>query len=126
MPCWWAWWMARASASTSAAAPGPFLSLSGPLPTRDRLRQGAAVHQLHREVRQSVVLADLVDLDDVRVRQPCHRLGLGAEAIANAGRGVLARQHHLERDEPVEPSLPGLVDHGHPTATQFVHDRVTR
>ena len=61
----------------------------GPAPGRRRWRgsgcrpasgQAAALDELQRKVRPAVVLADLVDLHDVRVLQPGHRLRLGAEA----------------------------------------------
>ena len=44
------------------------------------LGQAAAVHELQREEGLAVVLADLVDLDDVGVLQAGDGLGLGAEA----------------------------------------------
>ena len=55
------------------------------------LGQAAAVDELQREERQALVLADLVDLHDVRVLQPGDRLGLGAEA------GQLARRRRGRR-----------------------------
>ena len=67
--------MARASVSTSRAAspggsgvPSSFLSRLPPST------------ELQREERPALVLADLVDLDDVRVLQAGDRLGLRPEA----------------------------------------------
>ena len=47
------------------------------------------------------MLADLVDLHDVRVLQPGDRLGLGAEARELRRPGVGAGEDHLEGDEAV-------------------------
>ena len=71
-----------------------------------------------------VVLADLVDLDDVGVLQAGDGLGLGPEAAGGLGPGVLAGQDHLEGDEAVEPDLPGLVDDAHAAAAQLAEDLV--
>jgi hypothetical protein len=48
-----------------------------------------------------VVLADLVDLHDVRVLQARHCLGLGAEAGQVVGPGVGPGQDHLQRHQAV-------------------------
>ncbi len=81
--------------------------------------EAAARHVLHREERQPVVLADLVDLHDVRVGQPRDRLGLAAEAhrLRRAGRRIAL--DHLDGDDAVEAVLPGLVDDAHAAAPQL-------
>ena len=70
------------------------------------------------------MLADLVDLHDVRVLQLGHRLRLGAEAGQLLRAGVVARQDHLQGDDPVQLHLPGLVDHAHAAAAQLAEDLV--
>jgi hypothetical protein len=65
--------------------PGQRLDQPGRRPRRQRRAaqlavEAAALDQLQREVGQPLVLADLVDLHDVRVLQAGHRLGLAAEA----------------------------------------------
>ena len=67
--------------------------------------QAAAVAELQREERQAVVLADLVDLHDVRVLQPGDGLGLGAEAGQLVRAGVAAGEDHLQGDDAVRASI---------------------
>jgi hypothetical protein len=52
---------------------------------------------LQRQERHPLVDADLVDLHDVGVRQPAHRLGLELEPPQVLLAGVAARQDHLQR-----------------------------
>src|SRR5438046_2518323 len=66
------------------------------------LMQAAAIDKLEREVRPAVVLADLVNLHDVRVLQMSDRLRLAAEAGQFARASMGARQHHLQSDHPLE------------------------
>ena len=70
------------------------------------------------------MLADLVDLDDVGVLEPGHRLGLGAEPLDGPGHGVATRLDHLEGDQPVEGELTGLVDHARPAPAELAEDPV--
>jgi hypothetical protein len=79
-------------------------------------RQVPAVNELHAEVLLAVVLADLVDGDDVGVVERGDGLGLPAEALALLGGGQLAREDHLEGDDAVERHLARLVHHPHPAA----------
>ncbi len=90
------------------------------------LRQAAAGAELQGEERQAVVFADLVDLDDVRVRQPSRRLRLGPEAGQPGGVGVASRQDHLQRHQPVQLQVACLVDDAHAAATQLPQHLVTR
>ena len=45
------------------------------------------LHVLKREVRAAVVVADLVNLNDMRMPQPCHSPGLELETGQGAGTG---------------------------------------
>jgi hypothetical protein len=67
----------------------------------DLLGEAAAGQVLQGEVRQAIVLADLEDLDDVRVLQSRDGLRLGVEAGQLVRPGVGAGQHHLEGDDAV-------------------------
>ena len=71
-----------------------------------------------REVGPAVVVADVVDLHDVRVPQSCRRLGFPEETLPLFGTGVCAGQQHLEGDGAVEPQVPGLVDDPHAAVAQ--------
>ena len=84
----------------------------------------SAVDELEREVGEGVVLADLVDLDDVRMLERCHGLRFDEEPGQCIGAGVAPREHHLQGDEPVELLLPRLVDHPHPAAAELAEDFV--
>ena len=90
------------------------------------LRQVVALDELQGAEGQSLVLADLVDLHDVRVRQPGRRLRLGAEAGHVLGAGVVAHQDHLEGHAPLQGELAGAVDDAHAAPAQHPLDLVPR
>ncbi len=90
----------------------------------DPLRQAAPIEELQREIGQAVVLADLEDLDDVRVVDGGDGAGLGLEAGQVAGSRAGAGEDHLERDQAVEPGLPRLVDDPHAALAQHPQDLV--
>src|SRR5262245_1853083 len=81
-----------------------------------------AVDKLERKIRQAVVLANLVNLDDVRVLQSSDRAGLLLEALQLFRAGVRSREDHLQRDEPVQALLARLVDDAHAAAAEFGND----
>src|SRR5262249_61441143 len=113
------WEVARLEAAVADPAvrgggdgPGQRLDQPGRLGHRKRLpgqalRQAAAFDVLQREDRYAVVLADLVDLYDVRVVQAGDRLGFRLEARPLLGAGVAAGEDHLQGDDPVELELTG-------------------
>ncbi len=84
----------------------------------------AARAVFQRIVGEPVVLADLVDLDDIAVLQPCDRLPLGAEALQVRRAGVSAAEDHLERHHLAEPLLPRPIDHPHAASAQHVEHGV--
>ena len=111
--------------------PGEQLDEMGGRPQRlrrpaDLALQRVPVDQLQGEERPAGVLADLVDLDDVRVREPGDDLGLGPEPVVVAVVGVAAGPDHLQRDEPVQGGLAGLVDDAHAAAADLADDLVAR
>jgi hypothetical protein len=87
--------------------------------------QAAAGAQLHRQERPPAGPADLVDLDEVRVRQPGRhlRLGLKPRLLVGVDR---AGPDHLQRDDAVERHLAGLVDDAHAAPPQLAQDLVPR
>ena len=101
--------------------------------SRGRLRlaleavgERAAFDQFQGEERLAVVLADLEDLDDVRVLQLGGGRRLGPEPGELVGPGVAGPEDHLEGDEAVQRLLPRLVDDAHAAATELGQDLVAR
>ena len=78
--------------------------------------------QLERDEGAAVGLAEVVDLDDVGMAEPGDGLGLDQEPLAMLGVGVLAVADHLQRDDPVQRAVPGLVDDAHAAAAQLGQD----
>ena len=83
IPRRWAAWIARASIATSSAARRAGWGVPSMLPG-----QALPLDEFERQVRPPVVLADLVDLHDVRMLEPGDRLRLAAEAVELSGCGV--------------------------------------
>ncbi len=77
-------------------------------------REIAAVDQLHAEVMMPLVLADLVDRDDVGMVQMRRGLGFQAKPLEVVGRGEPPGPDHLQRQHAVQADLPGLEDDAHP------------
>ncbi len=88
--------------------------------------QAAAGAVLQGQVRQPLVLADLVDLHHVGVTQPGGRLGLAAEAGPLLGPGQGAGPDDLQGHQPPQGQLPRLVDHAHAAPAQFAQHLVAR
>ena len=99
------------------------------LPRRPRgsvelLVEAAARDELQLEESQALRLTDVVDLHDMWVLEPRHRLGLGEEAGGGLGRGIGAGQDHFQGAGAVEPGLAGLVNDAHAAAAQLARDLV--
>jgi len=77
--------------------PGSGLRLAGDL----RL-QAAALDQLHGEVGPAVVLAHVVDLDDVGVPQSRHGFRFPEKALPLILTGIQPGEQHLEGNRAVE------------------------
>ena len=92
----------------------------------EMLAERAAFDEFKGEVRPAFDLADLVYLHDVRMLQRRHGLGLAAETLEFPLARMVARQNHLEGDEPVQVFLPCLINNAHAAATEFPKDLVTR
>ena len=120
IPCSWAKCIARARlAQSSAAARG-----GRGLPPSLRSSE-SALDEFEREERLAVVLADVVDLDDVRMLELGDRLGLDVWKRASLmGAGMGARQDHLEGHESVEPALACLVHDAHAAPAELAEDPV--
>ena len=86
------------------------------------LLQRDALHQLHAQVGPAVVLADVVDVADIRMREPRRLPRLGQQA--GVGRRVAAAPQHLEGVIALEPQMPGAVHVAHPAGSQPLADLV--
>ncbi|MEZ4382371.1 MAG: hypothetical protein R3A79_13555 [Nannocystaceae bacterium] len=84
--------------------------------------EGQPLDELHHQEDPPVVLAELVDLDDVRVRQASHRPGLGEERGAALDGVGLAAVEHLEGDAAAELLVVGRVDRAHAAAAEHPED----
>ena len=90
------------------------------------LFEAAPLDELEGEVGPAVVLAGLVDLDDVGVLELGDRFRFGLEPGQPGRPGVRPGQDHLEGDEPAEALVAGLVDDPHAAPAEFRQDVVAR
>ena len=81
------------------------------------LVQVVAVDEAHGDVGPPVVLAVVMDRDDVRVLDRRRGARFVQEALADARIAEPARRDDLQGHGPVEAELGGLVDDAHPPAT---------
>jgi hypothetical protein len=88
------------------------------------LFQRAAGAEFQREIRQTVIVADIVNLHYFRMLQAGNCLSLNAEAVQILLAGMGARQDHLEGDEPIRLYLPRPVHHAHAPAPQLAQNIV--
>ena len=91
------------------------------------LQHGAerfAFDEFHDEIRLAFVVADEIDLDDVRIVERGHAARFAQEALLDR---LVVRERigkHLDRDVAVQRSLEALVDHAHAAASEFGDDVV--
>ncbi len=83
----------------------------------------AAIHKLHRYIDIVLVLANLVDLDDVGVRESGQDLGFGDQAVSPALMHRPAAQE-LERHGAAEACISCGIDDAHPTGPHAPNDLV--
>ena len=88
-----------------------------------RLQIGA-IHQLHAEIMPALVLANLVNGDNIRVGEIGCGLGLDVKAPDFLLAGELAVQNHLQGNQPVEALLPGFVNDAHSASGNFTQENV--
>ena len=94
-------------------------------PALQPLAERLAFEQLHRDEELPLVLADVVELADVRVVDARRGPGLALEALA---RGLVSAQraHRLERDGAVEPLVARGVDDPHAALAELAGHLVVR
>ena len=83
----------------------------------------APFHQLHGEEDGVAQGADVVDREDVGVREPGHRPRLGEQPFAERA-GIPGGPQHLERHRAVQLEVAGLVDDAHAARADGPHDLV--
>src|SRR5262249_25082392 len=71
----------------------------------DELCQAPRVDKFESAIRQPVLLADFVNLHDVRMLQPRDRLGLALKAGALGGPCMAPGEDHLQGDLALEGKL---------------------
>ncbi len=98
-----------------------------PLAPFEALPQVAPGDVLHRDERRAGVLVEVVDRDDVRMIQTSRGLRLAAESREH-DRRVLALKlvgaDRLQRDDPLDHRIVGLVDDAHGPAAELAADLV--
>jgi hypothetical protein len=93
---------------------------------REVRREVAASDERHDEPGDPFALADIVDGNDVRVRQLRGHLRLAREAGADGGIVRELGWQHLDRDGPIQAEVPGAVDHGHSATANLGLELVVR
>ncbi len=81
--------------------------------------EAAPGDQVEDQVEAPILLARLVERDDVGMADPDHGLGLAEPAFAVLGLGAEVPAHDLDRHPTGQLRLPGLVDHPHPAPPQL-------
>ena len=85
-------------------------------------RQILAREVLHGEVGLSVVLAEVMDRDDVLVRELAGGAGLAEEPFAALGVLFDGRRDHLDRDDPLQEGILGPIHHSHATLAELFEE----
>jgi hypothetical protein len=91
----------------------------------DPLLEVLALDQLHHDVVDVAVAADVVDRDDVGVAQPRGGAGLAAKALEEFGLAAELLAEDLDGDRPPEGRVLGGVDDRHPALAEDVPEPVS-
>ena len=92
----------------------------------DPLVEAASLDVLERKIRPTFVLAGLVNLHDVGMKQLGDGFRLGAKPRQAHLTDMRSGQDHLQRDQALQPAVPRLVDDAHAAAAELFQDVVTR
>ena len=84
----------------------------------------ATIDEFEREVRGTVVFADIVNLHDVRVVQLRDGFGFRTKPFEVRFADIRAADNHLQRDDAVEVNVPRFVNDPHAAFAEFVEDLV--
>ena len=85
----------------------------------DSLGQRFSLNQLHTEVREPRLLADLKDGHDMGMSQFSRGLRLGLKSPEIIRRRENSANHHLQGDITIQAALMGPVDDPHPATPNF-------
>ena len=86
------------------------------------LAQVAAVHEFHHQVMQRARLPEIMHGDDVRMVQAGQGAGFAVEPLGKAGVACCGRRQDLQRHQPVQGRLPGLIDRAHAALADELKD----
>ena len=111
---------------THGNLPGEFAGVrhAEPAGMRDQPRQVQPLDILHDQHRAAVDFAGVVGADDLRVVQPADGLHLAFEACDGPLVLDVALGQHLDRDNPVELGVQGLVDGAHAAVPELLEELV--
>ena len=114
-------------AAASAAASWRPIAITRVGRQRLLLDQGGetlALDVLHHDERASLVLHDVVNGGDVRVRNPCGGARFADDAVAQVLAPLARRQQALQRDPAVQAGIPAEKDLAHPAFAELAQDDV--
>ena len=97
--------------------------LAGPAHAAQPGGERHSIDVLHREEDLAGVDTDIVDADDVWMREARHRLGFAQQPVLARFAAALGAQD-LERDLAIELGVIGFVDHAQRTRAQHAPDLV--
>src|SRR5262249_43078501 len=80
--------------------------------------------KLQGQENLAVMLANLVDLDDIGMPQPGHGLRLGTQPTDFLPAGHDTGPDHLQGDKALSSLLPGFVDNAHAAAAELAQHLV--
>jgi hypothetical protein len=93
-------------------------------PTGESVGQRLALDELHDQKVHTVLVPNVIELADVRVREAGDRLGLPIEALAMFWSFREMRHQHLDRNRSVEARVARPVDLPHAAGTDCFLDLV--
>jgi hypothetical protein len=93
-------------------------------PFIETLPEGFSLEELHRDVRDVLVAPEVVNSEDVRVRERRDRPGFSLEARERGRVGGEPLRQDLDRDVAFELGVPRSVDFAHPTCAERREDLV--
>ena len=90
----------------------------------DDLIERLAVEELHHQIGIALMIAQVIDDDDVGVLQHAGGFGLTVEALEQVGILGKAAGHHLDGDDALDEVIHRLVHDAHAALAQNLNDVV--